>query len=367
MKKLGPILLIGGGAAALGAFLFGAKKSSDTVSDIEQAVSGDVKSIAAGGTGGWVKLRLTGYWPFTARADEKKMEGGVNDRKGKPLHTLEDYLAGKAEFVSLSGDDAVWPYGQKVIIPWGDRNIIGRVVDTGSHFRGPGKLYRVLGYEPMDVCVASAQTVVPKLVSSQIVPGDNYAGGAKVATGGIKNQTIVGGVFTGLLGEDDYTDSDREALGRALESELGGRPREEMVVAAWAMRNRAEEAGSSLADMLAPMGAYGPPDASGGYASTRRAASDRSLEVARAVLSLRPSADPTGGAVEYWVPEQQTALNQLGAIHRAALLVGDTEKAKKYARYAFYGSESDVRKEQQSRGLRPLDQVGIVEILGRDL
>lgn len=139
--------------------------------------------------GGKVRLRLTGYWPFTARQDERKMEGGIFDRKmpkgfeDKPdskeyqqhvLHTAEQYLADPIHhpFVSLSGDDAIWPYGQEIDIPWTDGRVLrGRVVDTGSHFRGANKVYRTEGYEPIDVCVNSSQTKVPTHVVAQIVGG----------------------------------------------------------------------------------------------------------------------------------------------------------------------------------------------------
>jgi hypothetical protein len=150
---------------------------------IDNAVSGTGSNI--------VKLRLTGYWPFSAREDEKKMEGGIHDRKGNPLHTVEDFLSGKAPFVSLSGDDAVWPYGQLIKIPWvGGKIITGRVVDTGSHFRGAGKIYRVAGAEPIDVCVASSKSEVPKLVDAQIVAGDSFDPKKMIATSGIKGQTV---------------------------------------------------------------------------------------------------------------------------------------------------------------------------------
>lgn len=136
---------------------------------------------------GKVKLRLTGYWPYTARPDERKMEGGIFDRKmpqgysDKPyskqyqahvLHTAEQHLADpiKHPFVSLSGDDSIWPYGQEIMIPWTNgRTLRGKVVDTGSHFRGKNKVYRTEGYEPIDVCVNSAQTKVPTHVVAQVV------------------------------------------------------------------------------------------------------------------------------------------------------------------------------------------------------
>ena len=104
------------------------------------------------------RVRLTGYWPFAARPDEQRMEGGVVDRKGHPLHTLEDYQAGRADFVSVSGDYTIFPYGQRIVLAeWPD--VIFRVVDTGSHFHGPGKVYREPGREPLDICVASSKTL----------------------------------------------------------------------------------------------------------------------------------------------------------------------------------------------------------------
>ena len=87
-------------------------------------------------------VRCTGYWPFTARPDEQRMEGGTKDRKGYPLHTLEDFQAGRSDFVSVSGDYTIFPYGQRLeIAEW--PGVIFRVVDTGGHFYGPGKVYRL--------------------------------------------------------------------------------------------------------------------------------------------------------------------------------------------------------------------------------
>ncbi len=197
MKKW-PIFLVGGGVAAVAAALFAVKKSSDTTNAIKDAVNAPPAALplspAAASKLPTVDLMLTGYWPFSARADEVKMEGGTKDRKGNPLHTVEDFLAGKSDHVSLSGDDAAWPYGQKIIIPWGDKTIIGRVTDTGSHFRGASKVYRFFAKEPIDVCVASSSTKIPsRQVAATIVPGDNFAKGAAVATSKFKDQTVVTG------------------------------------------------------------------------------------------------------------------------------------------------------------------------------
>lgn len=302
------------------------------------------------------------------------MEGGVFDRKmpskykndptsqqykDHVLHTVEDYLSGNAAFVSLSGDDSIWPYGQAVRIPWTNgETIIGRVVDTGSHFRGIGKIFRAVGFEPIDVCVASSSTVVPTKVEAQIVPGDNFAKGKSVATSKFKDQTVAG------LTEGRTVD-DHEALARAVESELGSRPAEEQEAAAWAIRNRADGLGCTVAGALAPRGCYGPPEVSGGCASTRRAPSPTSRAVADAVLGAPPAADPTGGAVDFWVPGLQATMHLLGAAHRAAAAGGDEATARRLAGYASYGSIADVRADQARRGLGVVGVVGAVELLGR--
>lgn len=150
--------------------------------------------MAAVASGGTFKARLTGYWPFTAKTEaEKKMEGGIHDRKGKPLHTLEMHLADRAAhpFVSVSGDDAIFPYGQRVEIDtW--PGAVFRVVDTGGHFRGTGKVIRVTGLEPLDICVNSKATVVPKTAATvRIIKGDHFdKPGKEVASGKIQGSVV---------------------------------------------------------------------------------------------------------------------------------------------------------------------------------
>lgn len=212
-------LIFGSGVAAIGgAIVWGVYRHKKLSDNIKAATEGtlelnDENSVLDPTTHKrypLVDLRLTGYWPFTARDDEKKMEGGVFDRKmpsaykDKPdsqqykdhiLHTVEQHLADPIShpFVSLSGDDAIWPYGQKLLIPWTEgRTIVGRVVDTGSHFRGVTKVYRVAGKEPIDVCVDSSKTVVPKIVQAQIVPQDNFEKGQPlVAVRKLQGQNVV--------------------------------------------------------------------------------------------------------------------------------------------------------------------------------
>lgn len=177
---------IGAGTAILIA-ISSARKIRVTIDQVKAAVS----------SGGKFKVRATGYWPFAAKSTaEKKMEGGIHDRKGKPLYTVEDYLTGKSDHVSVSGDDAIFPYGQKLLVNWFDTTIVGRVTDTGGNFRGAKKVYRVMGEEPLDFCVASSKTPVPKQgVFATIVSGDNFEGGKRVAVEKMKGQTAVVGAY----------------------------------------------------------------------------------------------------------------------------------------------------------------------------
>lgn len=158
----------------------------------------DLRGKVAGG--GTFKVHATGYWPETARADERKMEGKNVDRIGEPLHTVEDYQAGRSDHASVSGDPDIFPYGQKIVVDWFDGTIVGRVTDTGSHFHGLKKVYRVVGEEPLDFDVHSSSTPVPKHgVVARIVPGDHWASKTKrsvaeVATEKIKDQVVIGTV-----------------------------------------------------------------------------------------------------------------------------------------------------------------------------
>jgi hypothetical protein len=368
MKKraayIGAGLLVGGGGLAMGAVWYASRKNQAMVETIREAVQ-DTGGFGGGGAGGsWspgdkgvIDVRLTGYWPFTARDDEKKMEGGVNDRKGNRLHTLEQHLADSVAhpYVSVSGDDAVFPYGQRVEISAWPKAVF-RVVDTGGHFRGAGKIYRALGREPLDICVDSDKTPVPKTsTTARIVAGDNFERGKAVAAAGIKNQNVVfSGVDAAL---------NRDALARAIESELGGRPVDEQHAAAWVLRNRAAAEGKSVTELLAPRGEYGAPQKSGGFASTRRPATPRAIDVADAVLGSDDEHDPTNGATDFWVPQQQARMRSLGDVHRAARASGDADLAQKYARFAGFAHEDDVRAGHARKGLKTTKTVGVLELL----
>src|SRR5262245_35419159 len=122
-------------AAVIGGLSFGAAAWL-----IRTSIQTEEKTRQAVETEGTFDARLTGYWPFSATSSERRMEGGKKDRKGSPLHTLEqhDQDPQKHPYIAVSGDDALFPYGQRITIDaWPGR--IFRVVDTGDHFRGARK------------------------------------------------------------------------------------------------------------------------------------------------------------------------------------------------------------------------------------
>jgi hypothetical protein len=94
----------------------------------------------------------TGYFP-----NNSKLEGGFHDKMGNKLFTLQDYLAGKAPYVSIALDKNLYKqgsvkYGDKFRIPELEakynRVIDFRAVDTGGAFTGK-KFSRV------DICAAN--------------------------------------------------------------------------------------------------------------------------------------------------------------------------------------------------------------------
>ncbi len=91
------------------------------------------------------RARSTAYYPSNSA-----LEGGFKDRLGKPLRTLQQYLDGDADYVSVAMDSTAFPYGTKLRIPSLDAKygtaIEFRVVDTGGAFRGRGT-------SRIDICV----------------------------------------------------------------------------------------------------------------------------------------------------------------------------------------------------------------------
>ena len=188
MRVLSKLLIAFGGAAVAGGAGFLAfSQAAKQKKAIEEALA----------SGGAFKAHVTGYWPFTATEAERKMEGGLKDRKGKPLHTLEMHQKDPVAhpYVSVSGDHTIFPYGQLILIDeWPGLKF--RVTDTGGHFFGVNKVYRVTGEEPLDVCVDSKATKVIPHATVTIVKGDHFdKAGKDVAVSKIKDQTVAGALF----------------------------------------------------------------------------------------------------------------------------------------------------------------------------
>lgn len=106
------------------------------------------------------KARGTGYYP-----DSSAMEGGYVDRKGAKLNTLQDFLSGKAPYVSVAMDSKAFPYGTKLRIPeleakYG-KQIEFRVVDTGGAFKGKGT-------SRIDVCTANQRASLDPTINGPL-------------------------------------------------------------------------------------------------------------------------------------------------------------------------------------------------------
>lgn len=156
-------------------------------------------------SGGTFAARLTGYWPYAAKtAAEKRMEGGHNDRKGKPIHTLEQHQANPVlhPYVSASGDDAIFPYGQRIEIDqW--PGVVFRVVDTGGHFRGTNKVYRIMGREPLDIAVDSPSSKVKPMAAVRVVKGDHFdRKGKELGASRFQGQSVAVGCELDYVGAD---------------------------------------------------------------------------------------------------------------------------------------------------------------------
>ena len=114
------------------------------------------------------RAKLTAFYPGPyVTEEEEQMEGGAFDRMGARLRTLDDFMLGRAEYVSTAADVDAFRYGAPLCIPELDehfgKQIRFRVVDTGSAFRGKGR-------ERLDICVAThAESLNPVLNKSVLV------------------------------------------------------------------------------------------------------------------------------------------------------------------------------------------------------
>lgn len=360
-------LLGGGGAIATVFYVRNREKIAELVSTASIALPAGTPSVNE------VTLKTTGYWPYAAKTElEKKMEGGTqaaaiwrgvkaidpNTGKRPVIYTLEQHLAGKAPYCTISGDPSIWPFGQRISIDaW--PGAIFRYTDTGGNFtdslKGAERVVRVIGQEPTDIAVDSKNTKIPSIVKARVISGDSFVPG-HIATASIGRPTVAGDIT------DAYTAEDADALARALAS-IAVCDEECARAVAWVCRNRAAALGQSVADMLAPGGVYGPADTER-FASTRRPATPDMRAVADEVLGASPDVDVTGGAVDFWVPDHQASHKAMGDLYRVALERGDEQLAAEYAGYQHYTQSDDaVRAWQAKNGLVPAGRVGPIEIL----
>ncbi len=106
------------------------------------------------------KARTTGYYPAN-----DPMQGGFLDRRGKKLRTLEDFVDGKVDYVSVAMDSNTLKYGAKVCIPklntkYG-KAIPFRIVDTGGAFR-------LKGTSRLDICTRDKKSAHSKHVNQTL-------------------------------------------------------------------------------------------------------------------------------------------------------------------------------------------------------
>lgn len=62
-----------------------------------------------------LRAKLSAYWP-AVNASELPLEGESVDTRDRPLYSLQDYLAGKAPFVSVAGDLSEFDYNEPIEI-----------------------------------------------------------------------------------------------------------------------------------------------------------------------------------------------------------------------------------------------------------
>jgi 3D (Asp-Asp-Asp) domain-containing protein len=102
----------------------------------------------------------TGYFP-----DASELEGGFNDMRGAKLRTLQQFLNGDADYVSVAMDKGVFPYGTTLSIrelnDKHGRQIPFRVVDTGGAFRGKGK-------SRIDICTANSRASLDPTINGTL-------------------------------------------------------------------------------------------------------------------------------------------------------------------------------------------------------
>lgn len=158
-----------GGSSGIGGFGSGgsgnhavASPSSSKASSSAPAGSAS-DALASGKKAGTAKG--TGYYP-----DSSAMEGGYVDMRGAKLHTLQDYLKGDADYVSIALDKNLYKngtikYGDSFRIPeleekYG-KKIIFKAVDTGGAFTNKG-------FSRVDICTANRSASCDSTVNGNL-------------------------------------------------------------------------------------------------------------------------------------------------------------------------------------------------------
>jgi len=144
----------------------GSSNSGSTGSGSGSSSSSGLSGTPGSAVGDSFVSKGTAYYP-----DSSALEGGYVDRKGAPLRTLQQYLAGQASYVSVAMDTSAFTYGQKLRIKELElkynRVIEFRVVDTGGAFKGRGR-------SRIDVCVknysASLDSTINGNLNITVVP-----------------------------------------------------------------------------------------------------------------------------------------------------------------------------------------------------
>lgn len=101
-----------------------------------------------------------------------QLEGGFKDTKEKKLKTLQQFLDGKADYVSVAMDKyAHIPYGTVVTIPEIEakykRPIEFRVVDTGGSFKHKG-------FTRIDICVKDLHASLDPVLNGTLTLNFNF-------------------------------------------------------------------------------------------------------------------------------------------------------------------------------------------------
>jgi hypothetical protein len=142
---------------AIGLFAVGCASAQDP-SEEDAAAGADL--IKTAGSSKSFVAKGTGYFP-----DSSSMEGGFTDRKGAKLRTLQQYLAGQADYVSVAMDANAFSYGQRLRIhelntKYG-KDIPFKVVDTGGAFTGKGT-------SRIDICTANSKAASDSTINGQL-------------------------------------------------------------------------------------------------------------------------------------------------------------------------------------------------------